>query len=173
VRKLGVPGYEELAMGAVASGGVLVLNDDVVASASVPKRKLDAVIGRESREVERREVRYRGGREPIALAGRTTILVDDGLATGATMRAAVVAVRRRGASAVVVAVPVGAPETCSRIAAIAEELVCLCRPESFVAVGFWYRQFDPTSDAEVRSLLRDADGGATSRQDRGCGWPAA
>lgn len=156
VRKLGVPGHEELAAGAIASGGVRALNDDVVAAIGLQDAEIDAIARREGQELERRERLYRGDREPVEVAGRTTIVVDDGLATGATMRAAVMALRRRDAASIVVAVPTGSPETCEEIARSADQVVCIRTPHPFVAVGLWYRQFAPTTDEEVRALLEDA-----------------
>jgi len=153
VRKLGVPGHEELAMGAIASGGVRLLNDEVVGPLGIPANVIDAVAGREQIELERREELYRGTRAPVGLVGKTVILVDDGLATGSTMRAAVKAVRQQGPAQVIVAVPVGAPETCATLAREADDVVCLRTPDPFVAVGLWYRDFTPTSDREVRALL--------------------
>jgi putative phosphoribosyl transferase len=153
VRKLGVPGREELAMGAIASGGVRVLNGDVIAAAGVSRREIEAVAEREGRELERREGAYRGGRPPIDVAGRTAIVVDDGLATGATMRAAITTLRERRVGAIIVAVPVAAPEICAEIGGLADETVCALTPERLTAVGLWYRDFAPTSDEEVRALL--------------------
>jgi predicted phosphoribosyltransferase len=155
VRKLGTPGHEELAMGAIASGGIRVLNDDVVQWYRIPEAVIDAVAAREERELERRELAYREGRPPVPIAGRVVILVDDGLATGSTMRAAVKAVRRRQPSKVVVAVPVGSPDTCRELGTIADEVVCARTPQQFSAVGQWYRDFSQTSDQEVQALLRD------------------
>ena len=151
VRKLGVPGHEELAMGAIATGGVRLLNDDVIAEVSA--RDIDAVTARERQELARRERAYRGDRPPPDVHGRTTILVDDGLATGATMRAAAAGVRRLEAARVVVAVPAAAAETCELLAGEADEVVCLTTPEPFYAVGLWYEDFSETSDDEVRRLL--------------------
>lgn len=153
VRKLGVPGHEELAMGAIASGGVRLINDEVVGPLGIPGNVIDEVARREQIELERREELYRGTRPPIGLVGRTVILVDDGLATGSTMRAAVKAVRQQEPARVIVAVPVGAPETCATIAREADDVVCVRTPDPFVAVGLWYRDFTPTSDHEVRALL--------------------
>lgn len=153
VRKLGVPGHEELAMGAIASGGVRVVNDDVVGPLGIPATVVDSVARDEQIELERRERLYRGTREPIGLANKTVILVDDGLATGSTMRAAVQAVRVQHPARVVVAVPVGAPATCADLKREADEVICVRMPEPFVAVGLWYRDFAPTSDSEVRELL--------------------
>ena len=157
VRKLGVPGHEELAMGAIASGDVQLLNHDVVDALGIPASVIDQVAARERVELERREQLYRGSRPLASLANRTVILVDDGLATGSTMRAAVTAVRQQQPAKIIVAVPVGAPSTCLELSKDADEVVCLRSPEPFVAVGLWYRDFTPTSDAEVRALLgRDA-----------------
>jgi len=153
VRKLGVPGHQELAMGAIASGGVRVLNDDVIGSYGIPASIIDAVAVEEQAELERRERAYRDGRVPLALKGRTVLLIDDGLATGSTMKAAVQAVRAHAPQQIVVAVPVGAPATCQEFADIADDIVCLRTPEPFSAVGLWYRDFGQTSDAEVRELL--------------------
>lgn len=156
VRKLGVPGHEELAMGAIASGGVEVHNDQVIADARVDEEMLHAVAGHERIELERRERTYRGDREPIDVTGRTVLVVDDGLATGATMRAAVAALRERGAAVIVVAVPIAAPAVCTEMGATVDEIVCVRTPDPFVAIGLWYRDFEPTSDAEVRRLIEDA-----------------
>ena len=153
VRKLGVPGHEELAMGAIASGGVRLVNDDVVVPLGIPSSVIDSVARSEQIELERRERLYRGNREPIGLTGKTVILVDDGLATGSTMRAAVMAARRQQPARVIVAVPVGAAETCAGLAREADDVVCLRTPDPFIAVGLWYRDFTPTSDREVRALL--------------------
>jgi predicted phosphoribosyltransferase len=153
VRKLGVPGHEELAMGAIASGGVRLVNDEVVVPLGIPPNVIDSVARSEQIELARREELYRGTREPIGLTGKTVILVDDGLATGSTMRAAVMAVRGQQPARIVVAVPVGARETCAGLAREADDVVCLRTPDPFVAVGLWYRDFTPTSDSEVRALL--------------------
>jgi putative phosphoribosyl transferase len=153
VRKLGVPGHEELAMGAIASGDVRLVNHDVVEALGIPANVIDGVTAREWLELERREQLYRGSRPLAPLGNRTVLLVDDGLATGATMRAAVTAVRAQHPAKIIVAVPVGAPSTCSELRKDADEVVCLRTPEPFVAVGLWYRDFTPTSDAEVRALL--------------------
>jgi putative phosphoribosyl transferase len=155
VRKLGTPGQKELAMGAIASGGTTVFNQDVLHALHVPQRIVDAVIEREQRNLERMEAAYREGRPPIPIAGRTVILVDDGLATGASMRAAVRAVRPH-AKAVVIAVPVGARSTCAAIRREADQVICATEPEPLDAVGRFYRNFDPTSDDEVRMLLAEA-----------------
>ena len=153
VRKLGVPGHEELAMGAIASGGVCVLNDDVVQALNIPERVIEAVAARERRELGRRERAYRGGRPAPEVRGRTVILVDDGLATGSTMRAAVAALRRRGPARIIVAVPTAAPSTCEEFRHEADECVCDITPDPFYAVGLWYEDFSPTTDDEVRDLL--------------------
>jgi len=154
VRKLGTPGHRELAMGAIASGGVRVLNDDVVRWYGIPQSAIESVAREETAELERREREYRRDRPAPDLANRIVILVDDGLATGSTMRAAAQAVRMRGPSRVIVAVPVGAPQTCNEIAAVADEVVCARMPEPFSAVGQWYLDFDQTTDDEVRDLLQ-------------------
>ena len=156
VRKLGVPGHEELAMGAIASGGVRVLNEDVVRTLGIPEELIDEVAAREGLELERRETAYRDGRPRPEIRGKVVILVDDGLATGATMRAAVAALRELLPAYVVVAVPVGAADTCHELADEADVVVCLCTPDPFVAVGVWYRDFGQTSDEEVRELLARA-----------------
>ena len=153
VRKLGVPGHEELAMGAIASGDVRLVNHDVVDALGIPANVIDQVAVRERLELERREQLYRGARPLAPLSNKTVLLVDDGLATGSTMRAAVIAVRAQHPAKIIVAVPVGAPSTCSELSKDADEVVCLRSPEPFVAVGLWYRDFTPTSDAEVRALL--------------------
>jgi len=153
VRKLGVPGHEELAMGAIASGSVRLLNEDVVALAGVSEEAIDEVAAREAAEIRRRERVYRGDRGPPDLRGRTVIPVDDGLATGASMRAAAAAVRRQGPAWVVVAVPAAAADTCETLRGEVDELVCLMTPEPFHAVGLWYEDFSQTSDEEVRQLL--------------------
>ncbi|MBM3817628.1 MAG: phosphoribosyltransferase [Acidimicrobiia bacterium] len=153
VRKLGLPGHPEFAMGAIASGGVRVLNDEAMRQIHVPPSAVEAVARAEQLELERRERAYRGTRPAIAVEGRTVILVDDGLATGSTMRAAVLAIRRRLPSHIVVAVPVGARETCRAMDEVADEVVCARMPEPFSAVGLWYENFDQTSDEEVRHLL--------------------
>ncbi len=162
VRKLGVPGQEELAMGAVGSGGVEVLNYELLAMAGLSERQVEAVRRRERETVERQEQLYRGDRGPLELQGRVVILVDDGLATGATMRAAIQAVRRRGVGRLVVGVPVAPRQTLVALSSEVDELVCPLSPEDFTAVGRWYRDFKPVSDEQVRELLADQDSG-TSR----------
>ena len=155
VRKLGVPGHRELAMGAIATGGVRVLNQEVVQLLAIPPDHIDVVAVQEQRELERREQQYRGDRPPPDVRGRTVILVDDGLATGATMRAAVAAVRQQQPARVVVAVPVAAASTCDEFRAEVDvdEIVCARTPEPFYAVGLWYDDFSETTDDEVRELL--------------------
>jgi putative phosphoribosyl transferase len=157
VRKLGVPGHEELAMGAIASGGVRVLNEEVVRMFSPPEDTIARVAAQEQEELERRERAYRGGRRDLRLEGRTVILVDDGLATGSTMRAAAQAVRAQDPARIVVAVPVAAAETCDEFRGEVDEVVCTLTPEPFRAVGIWYDDFAQTTDEEVRDLLRRAD----------------
>jgi putative phosphoribosyl transferase len=156
VRKLGLPGHEELAMGAIASGGVRVLNDDVVRSLRIPDDVIEAIAAAELRELERCERIYRGDRPAPDARGRTIILIDDGLATGSTMRAAVAALRQQGPARIVVAVPVGAPETCAEFQDEADEAICGQTPEPFYAVGLWYRDFSQTTDEEVHDLLERA-----------------
>lgn len=156
VRKLGVPGHQELAMGAIASGGVRVLNRDVLQYMPIPQQTIDNVAEREQRELERREREYRGSRPPLDVGGKTVVIVDDGLATGSTMRAAVRALRKMNPRAIVVAVPVAAASTCEEFRRDPEvnEVVCLRTPEPFQAVGLWYDDFSQTSDEEVHELLR-------------------
>jgi putative phosphoribosyl transferase len=156
VRKLGVPGHEELALGAIASGGVRVLNDAVVAELGLSQRDVEQAAEIEGRELERREQLYRNGRAAIDVDGRTVILVDDGLATGATMRAAARAVLRLQPSRVVVAVPVAAEQTCRELATEVDQVVCVKTPHPFLAVGSWYDDFGQTTDEEVRELLARA-----------------
>lgn len=153
VRKLGTPGREELAMGAIASGGVRVMNDEVLGWHNISEREIAAAVEREEEELSRRERLYRGERPFPELEGRTIILVDDGLATGASMRAAVKALRRRNPGRLVVGVPVAAPDTCEALRREADEVVCAATPEPFYGVGRWYGFFPQTSDAEVRELL--------------------
>jgi len=153
VRKLGVPGHEELAMGAIASGGVLCLNENVIQALKPPLRVVQAVSARELEELERRERAYRGDRPALEVRGRTVILVDDGLATGSTMRAAVAAVRRLEPARLIVAVPTAAPSTCAELGPEADECICCITPDPFYAVGVWYEDFSQTTDQEVRDLL--------------------
>jgi predicted phosphoribosyltransferase len=164
VRKLGLPGQDELAMGAIAAGGVRVLNEDVVSSLDVPEEVIAAVAARELQELTRREHVYRGDRQAAELRGRTVILVDDGLATGTTMRAAVVVVRQQAPARLVVAVPVIALENCAVIRSCVDELVWEIAPDPLLAVGSWYEDFTPTSDAEVRDLLARAAGALASER---------
>jgi predicted phosphoribosyltransferase len=152
VRKLGLPGHEEFAMGAIATGGVMVMNPEL-ADCNVPEAALEAVVARERRELDRREALYRGERPPLAVEDRIVLLVDDGLATGATMRAAATAVKRQHPRRVVIAVPVAASETCQALRSLVDDVVCAATPEPFRAVGLWYRDFDQVSDAQVRALL--------------------
>jgi predicted phosphoribosyltransferase len=156
VRKLGVPGYRELAMGAIASGGARVLDQRLIADLHVPESAVAQVIKEEERELARREQVFRAGRPPLNVAGLIVILVDDGLATGSTMRAAVQAIRDLGPSQVVVAVPVGSDDACRKLEQVADEVICARVPEHFTAVGRWYRDFSETSDSEVSALLRPA-----------------
>ena len=158
VRKLGVPGQEELAMGAIASGGGVVLNDHVLRGYRISEKKLEHVIERELGELERREMLYRSGRPAAEIAGRTVILVDDGLATGASMRAAIRAVKGR-ARRVVVAVPVGAKSTCEELRREVDDVVCALMPEPLDAVSLFYREFGATGDEEVRELIKDQGSG--------------
>jgi len=156
VRKLGLPGHEELAIGAIASGGVRVLNHDIVQALKVPQTLIDTVTRQELQELERRERAYRGDRPPPDVRGRTVILVDDGLATGASMRAAVAALRAQNLARIVVAVPTAAPETCAAFESEVDEIVCAMTPEPFYGVGRWYEDFSQTTDEEVRALLEEA-----------------
>jgi len=153
VRKLGVPGHEELAMGAVASGGAMFLNHDIVDRLGVRDDRLRAVVSRELAELERRERAYRGHSEPLDLEGKTVLLVDDGIATGATVMSAVEATRSAGAANVVVAAPVGAPDSVARLRTVADDVVCPHTPPDFGSVGEWYATFGQTSDEEVGALL--------------------
>jgi putative phosphoribosyl transferase len=156
VRKLGVPGHEELAMGAIASGGIRVLSDDIVNALGIPERVIATVAANEEQELERRERAYRDDRPPPKIAGRTVILVDDGLATGSTMRAAAAALRSQHPERLIVAVPVAPPETCDSLRTEVDDVVCALAPEPFFAVGNWYDDFSQTSDHEVRELLHAA-----------------
>lgn len=172
VRKLGAPVFQELAMGAIASGGVRVLNPEVIERLEISPAQIEARVAEEEQELARREREYRGGRPMLDVRGRVVILVDDGLATGATMRAAVEALRQKGPQAIVVAVPVGAPETCELFRSEVDEVVCGIMPEEFGAVGAWYQNFAQITDAEVRQLLEEGRGqasGDASPQDRTSG----
>jgi putative phosphoribosyl transferase len=153
VRKLGVPGHPELAMGAVAGGGIEVLNREVLAELALSNAAVREVAARERLELERREALYRGNRPAPVVRGRVVILVDDGLATGSTMQAALLALRQQEPARLVAAVPVGAREACEQLAAIADQVVCIMMPEPFRAVGLWYEDFDQTTDEEVRRRL--------------------
>jgi predicted phosphoribosyltransferase len=156
VRKLGVPGQEELAMGAIASSGIRVVNRTVVDALGITIQEIDRAAAEERAELERRELEYRNGRPMIDVRDRTAILVDDGLATGSSMRVAAMALRKKAPARIVIAVPVAAPSTCEELESEAEEVVCAVTPESFRAVGEWYRDFRQTSDQEVRDLLQRA-----------------
>jgi putative phosphoribosyl transferase len=156
VRKLGLPGHEELAIGAIASGGVRVLNEDIVRALNIPESVIESIARRELQELERRERTYRGNRPPPEVRGRTVVLVDDGLATGASMRAAVAALRAQNPARIVVAVPTAAPETCEAFESEVDEIVCAMTPEPFYGVGRWYENFSQTTDEEVRALLEEA-----------------
>jgi predicted phosphoribosyltransferase len=153
VRKLGVPGHSELAMGALAEGGVEVLSENLIRDLGIPEYAVQQVAVRERMELDRRDTLYRQGRPRPPIQGRIVIVVDDGLATGASMQAAVLALKKLGPSRVIVAVPVGAIETCDRLREEADEVVCVATPEPFQAVGLWYQRFDQTTDEEVRQLL--------------------
>ena len=155
VRKLGSPGHRELAMGAIASGGIRVLNEDVVRWLGITPEQIEAVALEEQRELDRRQQAYLEGRAPQPLEGRIVILVDDGLATGSTMRAAAEAIRQQNPAQVIIAVPVGAPDTCREMEAFADEVVCTRTPEPFSAVGQWYLDFDQISDEEVMDLMHE------------------
>lgn len=157
VRKLGVPGHEELAMGAIASGGVRVLNESVVRALNVPKSVIDEVARREQKELERRERAYRDNRPRQEVRDRTVILVDDGLATGSTMQAAVTGLKQKNPARLVVAVPTAAAETCEMFEHQVDKIVCAETPQPFFGVGFWYEDFSQTTDQEVRDLLRQGE----------------
>jgi predicted phosphoribosyltransferase len=159
VRKLGAPGHEELAMGAIASGGVVVTNDDVVRALKIPHDEVMAEVENERKELSRRETLYRGERPALDVTGKTVILIDDGLATGSSMRAAVTALRQKKPVQIIVAVPVGASSTCEEFRTIADQCVCIIAPDDFRAVGLWYDDFAQTSDAEVCNLLDRAASG--------------
>jgi putative phosphoribosyl transferase len=156
VRKLGTPGQEELAMGALAPGGITVLNREVIQALGIPQQTIDAVVAREERELGRREREYRDGRPAASIRGNTAILVDDGLATGSSMRVAAKALRKEAAAQIVVAVPVASPSTCAEFETEVDKVVCATTPEPFWAVGQWYRDFSQTTDEEVRELLARA-----------------
>jgi putative phosphoribosyl transferase len=158
VRKLGVPGHEELAMGAIASGGTVVLNERTIQYLGIPNDAINIVAKKEQRELERREKVYRGDRPPLDVRGKTVILIDDGLATGASMRAAAIAVRRLEPKAIVIAVPVASSEACETFRHEVDATICAITPEPFFGVGQWYRDFSQTTDEEVRRLLRYSPG---------------
>jgi putative phosphoribosyl transferase len=153
VRKLGAPMYEELAMGAIASGGVRVMNDEIIRKLRITPEMIEAAVEEQERELNRRELEYRGDREPLNLAGKIVILVDDGLATGASMRAAVRALKQHNPAKIVMAVPVGAPDTCRQFENEVDEVICAKTPSDFGAVGAWYLDFSQTTDEEVSELL--------------------
>jgi putative phosphoribosyl transferase len=167
VRKLGVPGHEELAMGAIGSGGVRVINRSIVRQLGIDAAAIERVAEVEGRELERRERAYRGDRPPAPVSGRTVLVIDDGLATGSTMAAAVEALRRQGPARIVVAAGVGATQTCAALSAVADECVCALEPEMLDSVGQWYVDFSPTTDAEVRHLLE----GAAQQRRSSCASP--
>ena len=156
VRKLGVPGHEELAMGAIASGGIRILSEDIIAAFAIPERVIATVAANEEAELERRERTYRGHQPPPLIRGRTIILVDDGLATGSTMRAAAAALRSQQPERLIVAVPIAPAETCAALSREVDEVYCLMTPEPFFSVGTWYEDFSQVTDEEVRSLLEAA-----------------
>jgi len=156
VRKIGVPGQEELAMGAISTGGVRVLNEEIVQALGIPDDVLQTVTAREEAELRRRERLYRDDRPPPDIRGRKVILVDDGLATGSSMRAAVAALRQQQPARIIVAVPVAAPSTCEELRSEVDDTVCLYTPEPFQAVGLWYDDFSQTTDEEIRDLLEQA-----------------
>jgi predicted phosphoribosyltransferase len=156
VRKLGVPGHEEFAMGAIAIGGVRLVDEDIVRELEISPAEVEAVLDTEQRELERRALLYRGDRPPPDIAGRTVILVDDGLATGATMRVAVAALRQEHPGRIVVAVPIAPPETCVALRRVADDVVCAVAPDRFYAVGLWYENFEQTTDEEVHDLIERA-----------------
>ena len=170
VRKLGVPGQAELAMGAIAAGGIEVLNEDLIRELDIPRALVEQVAVRERLELERRDRAYRGGRGAPYVRDRHVLLVDDGLATGATMQAAILALRQHSPASIVVAVPVGPRDTCERLGRLADRVECLSMPELFQAVGVWYEAFDQTSDDEVRRLLSAQ--GDSPRNTPGAGAPA-
>jgi len=167
VRKLGVPRHEELAMGAISTGGVRVLNEDVVDYLRIPKHIIDAIAAEELKELERRELAYRGNRPEPDIKGKTVILIDDGLATGSTIRAAAQALRQQQPARIVVAVPVSAAQTCDEYRIGVDEIICAVTPEPFLGVGRWYRDFSQTTDEEVRDLLARARGAKREKQMSG------
>jgi len=156
VRKLGVPGHEELAMGAIASGGIRTLNPSIIQEFNIPEAAIESATDREVKELARREKLYRADKPAPNISGHTVIIVDDGLATGSTMRVAVAALRRQNPAKIVVAVPIASAETCHELQNDADEVICAVTPEPFHAVGLWYEDFNQTSDAEVTELIRGA-----------------
>ena len=164
VRKLGVPGHEELAMGAISTGGVRVLNEDTVDYLRIPEHIIDSIATEELKELKRRELAYRGNRPEPDVKGKTVIIIDDGLATGSTIRAAAQALRQQQPARIVVAVPVSAPETCDEYRIGVDEIICAVTPEPFFGVGMWYLDFSQTTDEEVRDLLERARGEKREKQ---------
>ncbi len=156
VRKLGVPGHEEFAMGAIASGGIRVLNEEMIRSLNIPKETIESVAKKQGEELERREQVYRSDRPRLDVRDLTVILVDDGLATGATMRAAVRALRKQKPVSIIVAVPAAAPEACEELGDEADDIICAITPDPFFSVGSWYEDFSQTTDEEVSQLLKTA-----------------
>jgi putative phosphoribosyl transferase len=156
VRKLGVPGHEELAVGALASGGIRILNHSLISDLHLSQQVIEQITAREQRELERREALYRVGRPAIPVRSRTIVLIDDGLATGASMKAASKALRAEDPQRLIVAVPIGAQQTCDEFRGEVDEVICVATPEPFLAVGIWYEDFEQTSDEEVQSLLERA-----------------
>jgi predicted phosphoribosyltransferase len=166
VRKLGAPGQEELAIGAIASGDIRVLNDELVTYLGISDKQIEEVVDTEKKELERREKIFRDDRPPVDAEGKTIILVDDGLATGSTMMAAVTALRARNPERIIVAVPTGAPEVCARMRELADECICATTPLPFRAIGVWYEDFTQTSDEEVHALLERARRQLTGKDGR-------
>jgi putative phosphoribosyl transferase len=166
VRKLGVPGHDEFAMGALASGGARVLSKEVISALKISERSIAAIVAREQRELNRREQLYRGKLPPLDVRTKTVILVDDGLATGSTMRAAIAGLKQLAAQRIVVAVPIAAPETCQELSQEVDEMVCAATPQPFYAVGLWYEDFSQTTDHEVRQLLEDRQGRPAEQHTR-------
>ena len=164
VRKLGVPGNEEFAMGAIASGGVRILNQQIIKSRHISTEAIACIAAQEQRELERREDAYRGNCPPLNLSDRTIILVDDGLATGATMNAAAIAIRQQAPKQIIAAVPVSAPEVCNKFQVKVDEIICAETPKPFKSVGFYYRNFSQTTDDRVQDLLQIAAEGKTATQ---------